>query len=141
MDVLESFFVKANEIETADIRSVQILISGESISIGRSQGLLSDFVGNVILEILFLGCSNSEILMNLSELMIERRLELESADFSILSVEPLDYLLFSESISVEIEDELLRRIVRVWSAAPVHSYSQAYQLFPTISTNSMNGVG
>jgi hypothetical protein len=56
--------------------------------------------------------------MNLSELMIERQIELESADLSILSIlsfEALDSLLLSESISVESEDTLLRLILKLGS--------------------------
>jgi hypothetical protein len=53
--------------------------------------------------------------MNLSDLTIERRIELESADLSILSFEVLDSLLLSLSISVESEDSLLRLIVKFGS--------------------------
>jgi hypothetical protein len=51
--------------------------------------------------------------MNLSELMIERWIEMESSDLSILSFEALDSLLLSESISVESEDALLRFILKL----------------------------
>jgi hypothetical protein len=53
--------------------------------------------------------------MNLSELMNERRIELESANLSVLSLEALDSLLLSESISVENEDALLRFILKLGS--------------------------
>jgi hypothetical protein len=45
--------------------------------------------------------------------MIERRIDLESADVSILSFEALDSLLSSESISVESEDALLQFILKL----------------------------
>jgi hypothetical protein len=38
------FILKDSGIEAADIRSLQLLLSGESISIGGSQFLLSDFL-------------------------------------------------------------------------------------------------
>jgi hypothetical protein len=109
------FFVNANGIEAVDIRSLQSLLSGESISIGGSEGLLSGLLGNVTLEVLFLNCSKSDTRMNLSELMIERRIELKSANLSNLSFEALDSLLLSDSISVESEDVLLEFILKLGS--------------------------
>jgi hypothetical protein len=53
--------------------------------------------------------------MNLSELVIERCIELEFLDVSILSVEVLDSLLLSEFVTVENEDELLRFILKLGS--------------------------
>jgi hypothetical protein len=61
-----------------------------------------------------LGCSQPDIRMNLSDLMIERRIELESADLLILSFEALDSLFSNESISVESEDSFLRLIFQTW---------------------------
>jgi hypothetical protein len=101
-------FLKGSGIEAGDICSLQLLLSGESISIGRSQRLLSSLLENSAFEGLFLDHSKSDIQMNLSELEIERRMDLESAD---LSVEVLDSLLLSESISVESEDAPLRFIL------------------------------
>jgi hypothetical protein len=49
----------------------------------------------VNLEVLFLGRSESSIRVTLSELMRERRIDLEFADVSILSVEAFDNLLLS----------------------------------------------
>jgi hypothetical protein len=94
------FFVNCSRIEAADIRSLQLLLSGEAISIRRSHGLLSRLLGNVNFELLFLGRSKAEIRMNLSDLMLERRIDLESVDVSVLSVEALASLLLSESFSV-----------------------------------------
>jgi hypothetical protein len=94
--------LKDSGIESADIRSLQLLLSGGSISIVRSQFLLSAFFGNANLERQFLGCSKADVRKNLSDL--------ESAD---LSVEALDSLLLSESVSVESEDALLRFILKL----------------------------
>jgi hypothetical protein len=102
------FFVNDSGIEATDIRSLQLLLSGEEMSIRGSEGLLSKLLGNVSLELLFLGRSKAENGMKLSELTMERWIDLESAD---LSVEALDSLLLSESISIESEDALLRLIL------------------------------
>jgi hypothetical protein len=107
MDVGESLFLNLNGIKAADIRSLQLLPSSESISIGGSQRLLSGVLGNVNLERLIFGCLETDIAMNLSDLVIERRIDLESVDLSNLSVEVLDSLLLNESVSVENEDSLL----------------------------------
>jgi hypothetical protein len=109
------FFVKDSGIEAADIHSLQLLFSGERISIRRSHGLLSRLLGNVNLEVLFLDRSESDIGVNLSELMIERRIDLESVDVSVLSIEALDSLLLSELVTVESEDALLRLILQLGS--------------------------
>jgi hypothetical protein len=69
--------------------------------------LLSRLLGNVNLEALFLGSSESDSRVNLSELQIERRIDLESADVSVLSLEALDSLVLSKSISVRSGDSLL----------------------------------
>jgi hypothetical protein len=105
-----AFFVDDSGIETADIHSLQLLLSGETISIRKSQGLLSSFLGNVSLERLFLGCSKADIRMNLSNLVIEERFDLESID---VSVEALDSLLLNEFVTVESEDSLLQFILKL----------------------------
>jgi hypothetical protein len=107
------FFVNCSEIEAADILSLQLLLSGEAISVRRSQGLLSGLLGNVSFERLFLDCSKADIRMNLSDLVIERRIDLESSDLSFLSFEALESLFLSESISVESEDALLQFILKL----------------------------
>jgi hypothetical protein len=66
------FFVNCIGTEAADIRSLELLLSGESISIGGSEGLLSGFLGNAHLERL-LGCWKADNRMNLSELTKEKR--------------------------------------------------------------------
>jgi hypothetical protein len=104
------FFVENSRIETADIHSLQLVLSGETISIQQSQRLLSGLLGNVNLELLFLDCSKAAIRTNLSDLVMERRIDLESVD---VSVEALDSLLLSESISVRSEDALLRLILKL----------------------------
>jgi hypothetical protein len=109
------FFVKHSGIESADIRSLQLLLSGEAISIGRSQGLLNNLLGNVNLEQMFLSCSRSNIQKNLSDLGMKNRIDFESADISVLSIEALDSLLLSESISVVSEDSLFRHILKLGS--------------------------
>jgi hypothetical protein len=107
------FFVKESEIEAADIRSLQLLVSGESIS--NVPTLLNCLLGNVNLELLFLDCSKADILKNQSELKKERRIDLKSVDVSILSVEALDSLLLNESVTVESEDSLLWFILNLGS--------------------------
>jgi hypothetical protein len=104
------FFVKDSRIEAADIDSFQLLLSGERLSNIRSQLLLSKVLGNENLERLFLNCSKTDIRMNLSELMVEKRIDLESVD---LSVEALDNLLLSESVTVKSEDALLQFILKL----------------------------
>jgi hypothetical protein len=90
------FFVVDSGIEAADIRSLQLLLSGEMISIGGSQRLLSRYLGNVTLERLLLNCSKSENRKNVWDLVKENRIDFESVDVSVLSVEALDNLLLSE---------------------------------------------
>jgi hypothetical protein len=99
--------LKDSGIEAADIRSLQLLLSGQAISIGGSQFLQSGFLGNMNLERQFLGCSKADIRQDLSDFVKERRIDFESADVSVLSVEALDSLLLGESMSVESEDALL----------------------------------
>jgi hypothetical protein len=77
--------------------------------------LLSRFLGNVILEQLFLDCSKADIQMNLSNLPMERWIELESLDLSVLSVEALDGLFLSEFVTFESEDSLLQLILNLGS--------------------------
>jgi hypothetical protein len=107
------FFLNDSEMKTADIGSLQFFLSGEAISIARSQFLQTSFFGKVNLERQFLGFSKADIRMNLSDLTKERQIDLESADLSVLSVEALDNLLSSESISVESEDALLHFILKL----------------------------
>jgi hypothetical protein len=102
------FFIKDSEIEASDIHSLQLLLSGESISIGESQGLLSRLLGNVGLERLFLDSLKADVWMNQSDLMVGSRIDLESTD---LSFEVLDSLLLNDFVTVESEDSLLRFIV------------------------------
>jgi hypothetical protein len=68
------------------------------------------FFGNVSLERLLLICLEADIRMNLSELVMEGRTDLES---TVVSFEALDSLFLSESISVESEDSLLRLILKL----------------------------
>jgi hypothetical protein len=68
---VRQFFVNDGRIEAADIRSLQLFLSGEVISVSRSQGLLIGFLGNVCLEGLFLCCSKADIVMNLSDLVMK----------------------------------------------------------------------
>jgi hypothetical protein len=82
-------FLKGNEMESADIHSFQLLLSGESISNGRSPILQSGLFGNVNLERLFLGFSKVDIEKNLSDLVMERRIDLESANVSIKALDSL----------------------------------------------------
>jgi hypothetical protein len=97
------FFVTLSGIEASDIRSLELLLSGESISVGGSE------------ERLFLNCWKGNNQMNLSTLLKERRLDFESVDVSIVSIEALDGLLLNESVTVESEDALLRLILKLGS--------------------------
>jgi hypothetical protein len=107
------FFVNDSRIESSNIHSLQLLLSDESISTGGSELLLSGFLGNDHLERLFLGCWKTDNRKNLWELMKEWRLDLESVDVSVVSVEGLDSLLLSDSILIESEDALLRLILKL----------------------------
>jgi hypothetical protein len=109
----ESFFVTDSRIEATDICSLQLLLSGETVSKEGSECFVNGFVGNVNFERLFLNCPKGNIRMNLSELTIENRIDFESSDVSVLSVESLDGLLLSESSSVESEDSLLRQNLKL----------------------------
>jgi hypothetical protein len=105
--------LKNSGIEAADIHSFQLLLSGEAISIGGSQLLLSGLLGKVNLERQFLGCSKADIRKNQSDLGMESRIEFESADVSVLSVESLDNLLLRKSESIWSEDALLQFILKL----------------------------
>jgi hypothetical protein len=107
------FFVNLSEIDPAAIDSLELLLSGERISNVRSQLLLSKVLLNEHLERLFLNFSKSDIGKNLSELMIERRIEFESTDISNFSFEVLDNLLLNEFVRVESEDSLLDDILKL----------------------------
>jgi hypothetical protein len=107
------FYVNLSGINPAAIDSLEFLLSGEMISSFGSQLLLSKFLENEQLERLFVKFSKSDIGKNLSELMIENRIDFDSTDISILSFEALDNLLLNESISVESEDSLLRDILQL----------------------------
>jgi hypothetical protein len=107
------FIVNYHGIDPAAIDSLELLISDEMISNIGSQLLLSKFLGNEHLERLFVNFSKSNIRKNLSELMIENRIDFDSTNISILSFEALDNLLLNESISVESEDSLLRDILKL----------------------------
>jgi hypothetical protein len=105
------FHVNLSGIDPAVIDSLEVLLSGETISNVSSQFLLSNFVLNDHLERFFLNFSRSDVGKNLSELMIERVIEFR--DISNFSVDALDNLLLNESISVESEDSLLRDILKL----------------------------
>jgi hypothetical protein len=51
------FFAINSGIETANIGSLQVIFSDQSMSRLPSHGLLSRFLGNVTFEVLFLDCS------------------------------------------------------------------------------------
>jgi hypothetical protein len=83
----QKFVLKDSGIKSADIRSLQLLLSCESISNVRSQLLQRNQFGKVNEERQFLGCSESDIRKNLSDL--------ESLDVSVHLVEALDSVLLS----------------------------------------------
>jgi hypothetical protein len=96
------FFVNDNRIKSTDIRSLELLLSGE---IPSKEGFLISFFGNDTFDRLFLGKSSQ--MTNLFELMEENRIDLESFDVSVVSIEMLDSLLLNEFVKVESEDSLL----------------------------------
>jgi hypothetical protein len=106
-------FVTDSRIEAADIVSFELLLSGETLSKVVSEGFLIDFLGNVSLDQFFDNCLKVNLRKNQSELMIETRIDFESADVSVLSVEELDNLLLREFVTVESEDSLLRHILKL----------------------------
>jgi hypothetical protein len=107
------FFLSNSEIEPSDICSLQLHLSGEKISNKQSEALLSNVLGNVVLERLFLNRLKSDVWMDPPELVMETRIDLESADVSVFSVEALDSLFLSESVSVSSEDALLQFVVEL----------------------------
>jgi hypothetical protein len=107
------FVLTDPQIEAADIHSLQCLFSGKAIPIRRSLSLLSRLLENSGLEKLFLGCSKTGIQATLSDWVKGIRIELQSTDLSRLSIDLLDSLLLSESVSVGSEDELLRFILNL----------------------------
>jgi hypothetical protein len=86
------------------VNNLQSFLFGEMISINGSEPFVSRLLGNTNLELLFLGSSISEIRRTLLDFVIEKRIDFDSQE---LSVEALDVLLSSESISVDSEDSLL----------------------------------
>jgi hypothetical protein len=107
------FFVEDSRIESTDIRSLELVLSGEISSNFGCQGLLIGLLGNEIFDRLFLKCSKSAEEKNLFELKTESRINFESTDVSILSIESFDSLLLNESISVESEDSFLKNILKL----------------------------
>jgi hypothetical protein len=81
------FVICESGIESSAIASLQSLLSGAVISVGRSERLLSGHFGNAPLERHFLFCSKAGIAATLSRSVIEKRVDFESAD---LSFEALD---------------------------------------------------
>jgi hypothetical protein len=98
--------VNVSGIEVSDICSLELLLSGKSISIGGSEGLLFGLLGNTLLERVLLGSWRADNQMNLSTLPKKRRIHFESVDVWIISIEALDSLLLNESISIGNEDAL-----------------------------------
>jgi hypothetical protein len=102
------FVICDSEIGSPAIASLSRLLSGAAISVRRSEVLMSDHFGNAALESLLLGCSQAGIAATLSGTVTERRMDVESADLSILSFEALDDLLLTSSVIIENEDSLLQ---------------------------------
>jgi hypothetical protein len=107
------FFIHDSRIESTDLRSLELVLSGEMKSEEGCQGCLIGFLGNEIFDRLFLNFSKSTEEKNLFELKKKSRINFESMDVSVLSIESLDSLLLNESISVESEDALLRHILKL----------------------------
>jgi hypothetical protein len=99
----------------AALEALQSLLSGSGISVGRWEVLQSGYLGNACLECSLQFCRKSGICATLSGSVsvsvIEQRMNLESADFSILSFEALDDLLSRSSFVIESEDSLLKFIL------------------------------
>jgi hypothetical protein len=106
------FVLSGVGIESSAIASLQALLSGSVISVGRSERLLSLHFGNGPLECHWLGCSKAGIAATLSGPAFERRADLESADISSLSFEALEDLLLSSAVMIESEDSLFRRFLK-----------------------------
>jgi hypothetical protein len=85
------------------------------MTVKRSQELQNVFFGNMTQKCQFQDCSKSDIQKNQSDLMIEKRLAFESANFPSFSLEVLGNLLLSESISIGNEDALFGFILKLGS--------------------------
>jgi hypothetical protein len=107
------FVLNKNKIGASDIQSLHRFLLGEAISVGESLVLLSRLIGNEFFESLFFNRPKGGIRMTLSKCAIERRVDFESADLSVLSVEALNGLLSNEFVSVENEDTLLNLILNL----------------------------
>jgi hypothetical protein len=107
------FFVEDSRIESTDIHSFELVLSGEISSNFGFQGFLIGLFGNEMFDQLFVNCSKSAEEKSLFELNPESRTNFESPDVSLLSIESLDSLLLNESISVESEDPLLCHILKL----------------------------
>jgi hypothetical protein len=95
-------------IESSAIASLQSLLSGSAIPVGRSERLLSGYFGNAPLECHLLGCSKAGNAAILPVSLIEKQMDFESTD---ISFEALDDLLLSLSVKIESEDSLLRLLL------------------------------
>jgi hypothetical protein len=102
-----------NDSRSQDLHSLQFLLSEQTISVSKSLESLARLLGNVDLERLFVNCSKMDIQATLSKFPLETFLDLESEEFSMLSVEVLDVLLLNGLISVQSEDALLRDILKL----------------------------
>jgi hypothetical protein len=102
------FVICDSVLGSSAIASLESLLSGSAISVGRSEVLLSGHFGNAALESHFLFCSKAGFEATLSVSVIEKRVVLESEDLSILSFEALDDLLLNCSVMIESEDSLLK---------------------------------
>jgi hypothetical protein len=75
--------------------------------------LLSQLLGNVEFERLFFDCLMAGTQANLLNCPTETRIDLESVDLSVLSVEALDSLLLNGLVSAKSEDRLLELILKL----------------------------
>jgi hypothetical protein len=105
------FVVCDSGIERSAIASLQSLLSGSAISVGRPEVFQSYQIGNWPLECNFLFCWKAGIATTLSVSVIQKRVDFMSTDFGNLSFEALDDLFLSPSVMIESEDELLRFFV------------------------------
>jgi hypothetical protein len=74
---------------------------------------LIGLLGNENVERLFLNCSESAKEKNLTELKKENRIDFDSTNVSVFSIEALDSLLLNEMVRVDSEDSLLINILKL----------------------------
>jgi hypothetical protein len=109
MDGRQSFLFKIAELNQQALTLLNLFFSREIASNCGCQELLIGFLGNEIFDRLFLRCSKSAKARYLFEFRKERRINFESTDVSILSIE----VFLNESIPIGNEDSLFENILKL----------------------------